>query len=360
MTDTQQEVIAQEVIDYDLGLQSDVNSAKRTASDAKRRSSETIAELNQWRWEMTVCPLGPRYSQREYAKQVGQGLTTIQNGAAAWQAHLDAEASDSIDDQSICSFGTEPHNARETPPPLTDKQIKDHDKARRKLDAGKIKAIIIERLAAHWGVVATTIEVNYREMVNEAVIRLNDDHKLSTMTEAEITEAADDLARQMRLEFQQTEARLKAIHKWMASNRGKDIKDIKMSDVRSMHARIERVMERKSLSWKNAEAEVRESDRQHSEAEKIKNDLARAARIAILDLRQSGANLKRDAGEMIKAVKRIEDDKIPLTDDERDLSIEDLDAAEAAIHLARAALTGNSGTDWDAALASLTQGGNTA
>ena len=43
-----------------------------------------------------------------------------------------------------------------------------------------------------------------------------------------------------------------------------------------------------------------------------------------------------------------------------DLSIVDLDAAEAAIHLARAALTGNSGTDWDAALVSLTEGGNAA
>ena len=204
-----------------------------------------------------------------------------------------------------------------SPPPLTDKQIDDHDKARRKLDAGKIKAIIIEALARHWEVVPTTIEVNYRAMVNEAVIRLNDEHKLSEMTEDKITEAADVLARQMRLEFQQREARLKAIAKWMADNRGVEVKDIKPSDIKSMYTRIERVMKRKNLSWKDAEFDVRETDRQDAEAQKIANELARAARMAILDLRESGADLKHAAMGMIKAVRKIEADEIPLTDDER-------------------------------------------
>ena len=342
------EEVAEEAVEHDQELTEDVRDAKRRAGDAKRRSSEAIAVLNQWRWEMTRCPLGPRYSQEAYAAAVGQTHRTIGRGADAWEA----EASDSGRDAQVCSLGTEPHD-QQVPPPLTDDQVDRHDKARRRLDAGKVKAIVIEQLARYWGVVPTTIEVNKRALVNEAVNRLNTENDVPSMTETEVTEAADRLARQMRLEFQQREARTKAVQKWMTKNRARDA-EVPITDARKMVVRIERRMESREWSWAQAERDLRDWDWAHCEAERISNELERAARIAVLELRSAAAAVKLAAIRVGQAMRTIEADEIPMSSDELELVEADLADADAIVRQARAAVGGSSGTDWDAALAELT------
>ena len=342
-----EDAIADEVIEHDRDLAESVGIARKRARDASERSGAAIATLNEWRWEMTVCEFGPRYSQRVYADAVGQAQQTISKGAAAWQAHLDA--SESTTGASICSFGGVPHHPREIPPPLTTAQVQSHGKARRRLDAGQIKAIVIERLAAHWDVVPTTIEVNYRALVNEAVARLNAECDPSSMDEAQITEAADTLARQMRLEFQQREAREKVIQAWMKKNLAAD-DNVPMSEVRKMYDRIERRMASRQWTWEKAEADARDWHWGHCEADRINNELVRKARIAVLDLMQAGARMKHEAIKLAKAMHAIETDNIPLTPDELTLTRNDLADIDMVVKQALATVNGSSGVDWDASM----------
>ena len=342
------EEVHQEVIEHDQELQGDVSDAKRSLSGAKRRSSEAIAELNQWRWEMTVCPLGPRYSALAYSKAVGQSHTTITRGAAAWEA-----ASDSVHDAQKCSLGNEPHDARQIPPPLTDDQIDEHDKARRRVDNKEVKAIMIERLAAHFGTVPTTVEVNHRERVNDALVRLRSEIDLSETTIEEVTAAADKIAGQIRYEVQLRESHEREVKRWMATNRAVSSNDVKMSDVRKMVDRIERTMERKELSWSEAETEVREWDFKAREADRIENEMLKRARHAVLQLQKASVDMRLAAIALGKALQSIETDEIAIGDDEMGLIKLNIEDSWAIVRQAKAAVTGSSNVDWDSALRKL-------
>lgn len=341
--------VAEEVVEHDRDLADDVRYTRREAQDAKARSGEAIATLNQWRWEMTVCPLGPRYSQEVYAKRVGVSQQTIMRGANAWQATLDG--SDSIHDGSICSFGDQPHD-QPLLKPLTDAQVKAHGKARLRLDAGEIKAIIIERLAAHWKVEAVTMERNYRALVNEAMARFNAENDPDDMTPQQITSAADDLAHTMRLEFQLREKREKDVQRWMTSNRASEV-PVPIGEARKMVDRIERQMEKNDWNWATAERDARDWDWRRCEAERLNNELARKSRMAVLDLLQASAQMKLAAIRLATAMQQIANDAIPLTDEENEVVQADLTDIEMVVRQAKATMTGKSGVNWDAAMAKL-------
>src|SRR5262245_59432795 len=94
MTDTETTpLIDEEVVDRDRELARSAKYARDDAAEARRHSGETIAALNQFRWEMTECPLGPSYSQEAYAQAVGQKQQTISKGVVAWRTVLDASDS---------------------------------------------------------------------------------------------------------------------------------------------------------------------------------------------------------------------------------------------------------------------------
>jgi hypothetical protein len=345
------EIIAEEVVEHDHDLANDVRRAKRDAQDAKERSGEAVATLNQWRWEMTRCPLGPMYSQRGYAEAVKQGHVTIQNGAAAWQAHLDA--SESVDDRPKCSFGDQPHD--QPLPPLTTEQVQSHDKARRRLDAGEVKAIIIERLAAYAvpkPVVPTTIEVNYRAMVNEALTRFNAENDPDSMTPDQIISAADALARTMWQEFKLRKSREGDVQRWMTRNRAAD-SPVSIAEARKMVDRIERQMEKNGWNWATAERDAKDWDYRRCEAERLNNELARKARVAVLDLMQSSAQMKLAAIRLATAMQQIANDNIPLSEEENEVVQADLADIEMVVRQAKATVTGKSGVNWDAAMTKL-------
>jgi hypothetical protein len=349
------EVVAEDAVETDRELAEAAGVTKRRATDAKKRHGEAIAALNQWRWEMTVCPFGPRYTVEEYAEAVGQHHSTISGGARSWQAHLDKRASDSADgsqNHSGCTLGGEPHDGRERPAPLTDEEVESHDEARRKLDAGAVKAIIIERLAAYWGVVPTTMEVNYRALVNDAVARLNAAHDPKTMDAKQVTKAVDDIAAEMWQEAKLRDAREKAVQKWMTRNREAE-QPVPMGEARKMVDRIERRMASREWTWEQAEADQREWDWKRCEVERDDNVLRKRARIAVLDLMQSAARIKSAAIKVGKAVQAIEEGDIPMTDEERTLVRGDLTDAAFIIAQAQAATGGETGIDWNKALTTM-------
>jgi len=349
--------IDQEIVEEDHDRRGDINSADRSFKSAKERRAEAYASLNQFRWEMCECPYGPQFSHRAYAKAVGVVHSTIDKGVASWQTVVDREMATG---EPFCDYGSIPHHVPDASPAKgsgpTEDQVGQHAEATKKASASELRGLAIEELATRFGVAFDTMKSN-TPLIKDALSRLNE-YDIEGLAVEAVRPTMATIVLEIYQEHKLRAARESSIQRWMAANRGVETKDIKPADVTSMYTRIERVMKRKDLEWAEAEAEVRLSDQQDAEAQRITNELARAARMAILDLRKSGADLKHASMEMVKAVRKIEADQIPLTTDERDLSLIDLDAAQAAIHLARAALTGNSGTDWDAALASLTEGGN--
>lgn len=354
-----EDAVDEAVVRHDHDLTRSHQQYKRKSEEARRRTGEVIAALNQWRWEMTTCPFGPRYTQESYAGAVGQNHRTIGRGAEAWQAHLDTEAaSDSgrhAQNRSGCSFGGEPHHPREVPPPLTDAQVKSHGKAQRRLTAGEVKALLIERLAAHWHVVATTIEVNYRALVNDAKARFHAEHDVESMTPEQVAAAVDALTSAMHQEFKQHEVRERNVQRWMTANRAAE-HVVPLADVRKMVAYIERRMEKRDCSWEQAEVEARDWDYRRAEADRMKNELERAARLAVLELQGAVASIELDARRLGRAMQRIEDDQIPLSGDESILVKESLTRAEFVVQQALAAVGGDTKVDWDAALESLMDG----
>ena len=212
---------------------------------------------------------------------------------------------------------------------------------------------MIERLAAHFGVVPTTVEVNHRERVNDALVRLRAEVDLTEATVDEVTAAADKIAQQIRWEVQLRESHEREAKRWMATNRAVETSEVKMSDVRKMVDRIERTMERKQLSWAEAETEVREWDFKAREADRIENEMLKAARKAVLELQQASIDICIAAERYGKAMKKIEDDEIPIRPEEWGLIKLNIDNAWAFMRQARTATGGSSGVDWDSALRKL-------
>jgi hypothetical protein len=204
--------------------------------------------------------------------------------------------------------------------------------------------------------VPTTIEVNYRALVNDGVARLNAEHDLKTMSPEQIARAADEIAGEMRQEAKLREARERAVQKWMTKNRSAETAP-PMGEVRKMVDRIERRMESREWTWEQAEADARKWDYARCEVERSTNEFQKKARIAVLELMQASAQIHSAAIKLGRALQRIDTDEIPVAAEEMEMIQLQIANAAGIIRQAQAAVSGSSGTDWDAALASMGEEG---
>jgi len=312
------------------------------AQDARYEQTITdgetaVVERDRLRWEWTRCPNGPMFSFAEYGRQVGRSRDTIRRSVDAVTESRAARQSDT------CNYD----HARFVPKKKATKaDAKKHKEAKHRVSAGEVGSIVVRTLAVLSGKSENTIEHNatWTPLQQEAKERVRKEVVLDT---EETAEQITTICAEVYQAYKDQEAAVARAKKWMAENRSVPASEVSMANAREMVSRIARVAKRKRLSFADAEAETREWDRKEAEAERIKNEHIKAARLAVLDLRRSAAQCKDDGLKVAAAVRKIEQDEIPLTDDERELAMENLDDAESAIRLARASLGGESGTDWD-------------
>jgi hypothetical protein len=332
-----------EVIGEDQDLVYEAQSSERTLSMAKDRRKGAFTALNRFRWEMVACPFGPQYSAEEYAAAVGVTVATIRKAIESWQITLNkGEATGG------CAY--EQDHAAGVIAALTDQQIDDHDQAKHVAERGEIEAAAAELLAKFFNVSTSTVTHNHREKLTEAMKRLDDQFPSGSLNLDEARRELAVIAMVLKDEDDLRIRRERAIQHWLAENRGLDIKDIKQADVRRIVARIERRMEKYQVSWEGAEEEVREFDRKSSEADKIKNEEYRKFQLAVLNLQEASADARRAARDVVKAAQQVEQEGHEISPDVLEITIDDLNETVAAVTFAKAALTGNSGVDWDQAM----------
>ena len=357
-------VVAAAVVKEDQRLAGAADRAESAASSAAEQRRAAYADLNRFRWEMTKCEHGPRYKQREYAAAVGFAHATIGAGARAWQAVLEADELDGghPDHPSWCAFGGKPHHQKgeqKAPKaePVTADQAEQHADERRKLNLGEIRAMVVVFIARHFKIGESTAERTRRAETKEAMARLTARHEIDALTPEQIEDAINAIALEIQREDKRNRRRLDQVRRWMAENRGVTAGDVKVAEVRAKMRSIGDAVDRKGISWDEAAREARDWDRKNREADRERNEFDRRARKAVLELQQSLAATRLAARRVTVAIRAIETDSIPLHDDERDNAVGDIDLATNALALARAALAGDSGTDWDAALQSLAKDG---
>ena len=350
-TDTATIAISEEIVGEDHDLTDEAKYADSGYKAAKENRAEAYAALNRFRWEMTECEHGPQFSQHEYAKAVGAGQSTISRAAAAWRIVMDKNP-----DEPSCAFGGEPHHGRPTESPTAD-QTASHEKAKHVASVGEMKTIAIEIMAELFGTKTTTFERFYRAEVKEVMARLTESllaesREVADLTEEDARAIVEPIARAVHAEHKLAIRRAGDVKRWMAANRGVEESDITKKDLNEMMFRIEEMVKYEG-TWNKAAAKVKASDRKMMEAERVKNELARAARIAVVDLMDAILKTKAAAKMVVKAIKRIDTDEIPMSDDERTVILSDLIEADAEIHMARTLLGDEAETDWDAAAAAL-------
>jgi len=323
-----------DVIAEDQYRASDVSRADGTLKSAKEYKADAYAALNQFRWEMCGCEHGPGYPVEVYAKAVGRAVRTIEKSVATWAAL-----------SPTCSYEDGEHLGMPTPP--TPQQVEDHEQQKHVADVGELKAAAIELLATHFKLGTGTIKQNHRPLIDMALARLRDEHPTDDLSIQEATVLLNGIAFVLSNEAKLAQRRERSVQAWMAENRCVDIPTVKLTLVRSMMERITSRMEKYGIAWEDAEEEQRVWDAKRSEAERNINEMARKAQMAILDLQQALASVKLASIAVVTAVRRVEDDGIDLDDDIREIAADDIDHAWAALSLAKAALTGNSGTNWD-------------
>src|SRR6516162_2047222 len=89
------QTVPDEIVAEDRRLTLAVVDTDAFLKSVEEQRSITIAERNQFRWEMTVCEHGPHFSQRAYAEAVGFTQQAISWGVKAWQTVLDSRESTS-------------------------------------------------------------------------------------------------------------------------------------------------------------------------------------------------------------------------------------------------------------------------
>jgi hypothetical protein len=346
LTDTDTAVaISEEIVDEDNDLNDEARYADSGYKAAKESRAEAYASLNRFRWEMTECELGPRFSQRDYAKAVGVSNATISRAAAAWRIVMEKNP-----DEPTCAFGGEPHHGRPAEKP-TEGQTDSHEQAKHTVSVGEVKTIIIQILAELFGVATVTVERAYRPEVKEVETRFHT-ARTGDLNEEDARAAIEPIARAVHADHKLAIRRAGEVKRWMSANRGVEESDITKKDLTEMMFRIEEMVKYEG-TWAKAAAKVKASDRKMMEAERVKNELARAARIAVLDLLEAVVKVKAAAKSVVTAIKRIDTDEIPMSDDERTVILSDLIEADAEIHMARTLLGDEAETDWDAAAAAL-------
>jgi hypothetical protein len=315
------------------------------------RSAEV--KRDRLRWEWTRCPLGPGLSNSEYARQVKRDESSIRASIEAHETVISG-GDPTITEEAACLYGERhlidaPEVEQEEP---TDEEVAEHYKAKITVTRSAAYALVCETFAALRNVTIKTVTGNatWTPLTQEAMRRIETGVDLDAAdAEAKIKAIAKDVLD----DDAQREARVRQIKTWMAKNRAVPGTQVTLNDARKMMVRIEDRMARTGETFTTAARYQREWDWKHREAERIKNEQRAAARQAVLDLAQAAAEVRGAAERVVKAVRRIEVEAVPIAAEERDLYQEDLDVAEAAIRLARVALRGESGTDWDAALARL-------
>lgn len=353
--DTEVQTIPEEIVEEDQDLRGDTTSADHSYKSAKERRAEAYAALNQFRWEMCECPYGPQFSQAAYARAVGVAASTINRGVAAWQDVVDR---DSVRDAQICNYGSVSHHVPDAAPAEgsgpTDEQVEKHAEGAKKATASELRVLAIDELAVRFGVAFDTMK-SRTELIKDALARLGE-YDVEGLSIEQVRPTLASIALQIHQEHKLREAHERSAQRWMASNLGIDVGQIQAAKVRQMVDRIERTAERKQISYEEAEVEVRQWDFARSEAERINNEIARKARLAVLDLKKAAAGMRLAAIDLGKALQRIDADSIPITDDEMELVRDDVEDAFRVLQQARAAVGGKSGIDWDKALEQLTQG----
>lgn len=332
MTETTTMTLPGEVVRQDHAYESQIASAETA-----------VVERDRLRWEWTVCPNGPMLSFAEYGRQVGKHRDTIRRSA-------DAVTESRTTRQSVtCRYD---HARFEPTQKATEEDAKAHKEAKHRVTAGEVGALIVRTLATLASKSENTIEHNatWTPLQQRARARVAAEVPLDT-DDAEQRIVA--ICAEVYQEHKEREAAVVRVKRWMAENRGLNASEVSVPDARDMVDRISRTAQRKGLSFTDAESEVRDWDRRRAAADRIKNEQIKKARHAVLNLMQSAAKARQDGLDMVKAVRQIEDDEVPLTDDERALALADLDTTETAIRLAKSALSGNSGTNWDDELARL-------
>jgi hypothetical protein len=330
----------------------------RAASRDKHRAAESSAELSRYRWEMTVCEFGPAFSQRAYADLVGRSQQAISLSVKAWQRVLDADKTTShlVDMSGQCAYGGRRHHQTEAAPaeapPPTESQTEDHSTARHVVSGSEIKALAVQAIARQLGVSDGSADRHNRAEVNDLVNRLNASHVVADLDERALRAAVEVIALEIADERKLAARRERDVATWMQRNRAVD--KVQTGEVRKMLGSITRAAERKGISWDDAATEAREWDWKFCEAERSKNEMIRRARVAVLKLQQQSARVHSISLELLKITRKIQADDVPVSADEQEIVLGGIDAAAAALRLARAAFTGESGTDWDREFARLT------
>ena len=124
-----------------------------------------------------------------------------------------------------------------------------------------------------------------------------------------------------------------------------------MGDVRKMVDRIERAHGDAEWAWDQLRPTYASGTTPAARSSGPTNEFTKKARLAVLELMQAAAGIHSAAIKLGRAMQKIETDEIPIADEEMEMV--QLQIASAAEHRrqAQAAVSGSSGTDWDAALA---------
>jgi hypothetical protein len=329
-----------------------------------RESLVARAELHQFRWEMTVCEHGPQFSHEAYAGAINKARSTVTGSVLAWEKAAQ-KSNDSVGGPTNalrCRYAGMAHpgivvsaDASAGVKP-TETEAEDTQREVHVLRVGEVKTLAIELLAAHFGLTETTVQVRRPELVKEVVRRARDEADLSSMDEQDVRQLLNRHALVLRDEDKLRARRERRVQQWMAANRGVGVDGVSVAEVRSMTATIDGLAERKGIPWEDAETERKVWDERIREAERIENEAKRKARLAVLDLLAASADMAKAAIRMVQAQRVVKADRIPVSADEQALVVSDLDAAEAAIRLARLAVTGDADIDWDAELERLLGG----
>jgi hypothetical protein len=344
---TKQEALPDKVVAEDQRLDAAFGKASQAAGVAQ-------FERDRLRWEWTRCPNGPTIGVNEYARQVGRAQSTISQSLAAYEM---SSMQRSVTDRSIeCSYNHEAYNT--TAPAPTEKQAKAHADAKHKVALGDVRAAIVASIASLWGVTENTVHGNstYTPFKDSILRRVQAEVRVDDLDESEAKQAIHSIAWEVHAEWKHDEARMQRAKKWMAENRALNVSEVSTGDARKKVEHIHEQAAKAAISYEAAEAAAREFDRKFVEHERIQNERLRAARHAVQELSKAAADLHAVALRVVRAVQSIESDGIEMSADERAVFGNDIEKAEAAVRMARAALMGDSGTDWDAALEALTGG----
>ena len=347
MTTTEVDLrLPQEVVSEDQRLDREVGLFAKQSEEAK-------FARNRLRWEWTRCPNGPQMTDQAYADQVGIGEQTVRDHARIYEAGISTEAGEI----PACAYG-EAHDLRADAALAepTEDEVEANIEAEQRYGVSEVRRLIITAIAALWNVTHSHAEKSTsfrdrRAAVRERVLDAVDPRTAST---AAVERAVNKAARQVYDEWKMREARVVRVQEWMAKNLGVSKDRVPTFKAREMTDRIYAAMDEKGQNWRQAEAAARDWHLKFCTTDREDNERKRKYKKALLDLQKHAGDMRSAAKRLVEQARQLEADHGHVPEDDLYHVLRDLDTTSDAIRVTRAALTGSSGTDWDAALASLT------